>query len=145
MRVIESNVIGAIGEYHVLAELLRNGFDAYLAHGKTQADWDIIVIMDNKNIKIQVKTKTLNNLCTNNPIEIESGQCDYVIIVVINNISVKNETNIYDNYSNIILNISDYNRLKGNKKKLSIKCKKHGEYIIKECFKDYINNWGYIT
>lgn len=73
----------AIGEYAVLAELLRQGFDAYLAHGPSQKEWDIMV-MSNPNIKrIQVKTISwLEKSAVNG--NFESLNYDYLIIVLLN-------------------------------------------------------------
>ncbi|MNN61512.1 hypothetical protein D3C81_1767520 [compost metagenome] len=45
----------AIGEYLVLGELLKRNIEVYLAHGKTQKEWN--VIMANESTKrVQVKT-----------------------------------------------------------------------------------------
>ncbi len=47
----------ASGEYLVLGEMLRRGYECYLANGPTQKGWDIVVLKENgANIRIQVKT-----------------------------------------------------------------------------------------
>ena len=47
----------ACGEYLVLGEMLRRGYDCYLANGPLQRGWDIVVLNEyGANIKIQVKT-----------------------------------------------------------------------------------------
>lgn len=52
----KKSVSEAVGEYATLAELLRRGFTAFLAHGRTQADWDIIVYLpEGDPKKVQVK------------------------------------------------------------------------------------------
>lgn len=54
---ISKSVTCAIGEHLVLAQLLKRGAEAYLAHGPTQKGWDIAVIKDGYNAKrVQVKT-----------------------------------------------------------------------------------------
>ncbi|PTQ86086.1 hypothetical protein C8R28_10113 [Nitrosomonas ureae] len=37
------SVSAAIGGYRVLGELLKRGSEAYLAHEKTQREWNVIV------------------------------------------------------------------------------------------------------
>ena len=57
MKIKEANNTGPCGEYYVLAQLLRLEYQAFLAQGANQKDWDIIVSTEvNDNIKIQVKT-----------------------------------------------------------------------------------------
>ncbi|MFC7418360.1 hypothetical protein ACFQNF_00510 [Iodobacter arcticus] len=47
----------ASGEYLVLGEMLRRGYECYLANGPTQNGWDIVVLNEHgANIRIQVKT-----------------------------------------------------------------------------------------
>lgn len=49
------SVNAAIGEYLVLAELLKRDFAAFLAHGANQSDWDIIISNQQNIKKVQVK------------------------------------------------------------------------------------------
>lgn len=47
----------ASGEYLVLGEMLRRGYECYLAQGPTQKSWDIVILNEHgANIRIQVKT-----------------------------------------------------------------------------------------
>lgn len=56
MHIDKSNSC-ASGEYLVLGEMLRRGYECYLANGPTQNGWDIVVLNENgSNIRIQVKT-----------------------------------------------------------------------------------------
>lgn len=50
------SVSAAIGEYLALGELLKKGAEAYLAHGETQKNWDIVIIHENGTKRVQVKT-----------------------------------------------------------------------------------------
>jgi len=50
------SVSAAIGEYLVLGELLKRGAEAYLAHGKTQKDWDVVLVHSDRPKRVQVKT-----------------------------------------------------------------------------------------
>ncbi len=54
---IENSSSCASGEYLVLGEMLRRGYECYLANGPTQNGWDIVVLNEyGANIRIQVKT-----------------------------------------------------------------------------------------
>ena len=54
---IEKSSSCASGEYLVLGEMLRRGYECYLANGPTQNGWDIVVLNEHgANIRIQVKT-----------------------------------------------------------------------------------------
>jgi hypothetical protein len=70
------------GEHLVLGELLKRKYPAYLANGKTQPCWDIIIIKESKVIKIQVKTIDWPNKTAVNG-NFEKG-FDYLIIVLLN-------------------------------------------------------------
>lgn len=50
------SVSAAIGEYLVLGELLKRGFEAYLAHGETQKGWDLVIVTSETTKHVQVKT-----------------------------------------------------------------------------------------
>ena len=56
----KSEIIGAAGEYFVMAELLRQGWIAGLTP-RGARDFDIIATRDGKTIHIRVKTKTANS------------------------------------------------------------------------------------
>jgi len=61
--------IGKLGEYYVLASLLRENIEAYAAIKTNQPDYDITAISKNRKIlRIQVKSTELNNKSTNNPV-----------------------------------------------------------------------------
>ena len=80
----------AIGEYYSLCELLLAGKEAYLANGATQKGWDILVLENNKTIRIQVKCidwkakgqSAIKGMFYNK-------EFDYLVIVVLNLKDVK--------------------------------------------------------
>ncbi|NEZ47923.1 hypothetical protein FDF74_12100 [Clostridium niameyense] len=75
---------GIIGEYYVLCELWRKGFNALKADNPNQKDWDILVLLNNKNIKLQVKTidwqKSSSKVITGN---FKNG-FDFLALVLLN-------------------------------------------------------------
>lgn len=76
------SIHAAAAEYFVLAELLRNHKEAYLAQGTTQPDWDIICIENNAFLKIQVKALDFPAYSAVNMKS--STQCDYLVVVFLN-------------------------------------------------------------
>ena len=74
---------GYIGEQYVLIELLRNNFEAYLPPSSTQNGWDILVLKNNKNIKIQVKLIDWN-INKTIPGNFSSKNFDYLALVIMN-------------------------------------------------------------
>lgn len=80
---IDKSLSAAAGEYLVLGELLKRGNLAFLAQGPTQPDWDILVVTNCTNRRVQVKT--VDWPCSKNkaanfrfPLEF-----DYVVIVLL--------------------------------------------------------------
>ena len=52
---LDKALSGPAGEHLVLGELLKRGHAAFLALGKTQSDWDIIIMRDTGDKLVQVK------------------------------------------------------------------------------------------
>ena len=83
MNTDKQSFSGAAGEYLVLGELLRKNYEAYLASGKTQKDWDIVLLNESgENIRIQVKSIDWPNKTAING-HFESG-FDFLVIVLHN-------------------------------------------------------------
>ena len=59
-NMINSKKIGNIGEAQALAKLVNLGIPVYLQFGDNEAA-DYIIIVDNKPLKVQVKTSTRND------------------------------------------------------------------------------------
>lgn len=136
------SVHAASGEYLTLGELLKRGFNSYLAHGPTQRGWDIIIIKNESDVqKIQVKTinwpdQTAVNICNN--------QFDYLIIVLLNKPSECKPNNrsqyliIPENkIENLLSNIKE-NR-KDNGRTINIKATflNDEDHVLKK----YLNKW----
>ncbi|MEJ2612952.1 MAG: hypothetical protein P8179_23550, partial [Candidatus Thiodiazotropha sp.] len=76
--------LGKYGEYKVLAYLLGQDIEAYLAIKTNQDDYDLTVILNNnKIVRVQVKTTDLHNKSTNNPLDRIDKKYDYLVVVII--------------------------------------------------------------
>ena len=80
---MEKGISGYIGEQYVLIELLRNNFKAYLPPSSTHKGWDILLLLDDKSIKVQVKSINWSKSRTT-PGDFKNGDFDYLAIVIIN-------------------------------------------------------------
>ena len=81
---MDKSVKCVIGESLVLAELLKRGHEAYIAHGPTQKGWDIAVIFNSGVKRVQVKTigwpeKNQRTITVSNNLIF-----DYMIVVLLN-------------------------------------------------------------
>jgi hypothetical protein len=54
--ILDNSVKCAIGESLTLAELLKRGHEAYIAHGPTQKGWDIVLVSGDEIRRVQIKT-----------------------------------------------------------------------------------------
>ena len=79
-------VSGYIGEHYVMIELLRNGFDAYFPPSSTQDGWDIMVLKNDKEIKIQVKIIDWSSQKSSKTIrgDFKNGNFNYLAVVFMN-------------------------------------------------------------
>lgn len=76
--------VGKYGEYRVLACLLEQDIEAYLAIMTNQPDFDLTAILaSGKVVRIQVKATELNNKSTNNAIDRIDKQYDFLVVVII--------------------------------------------------------------
>ncbi|WP_153020769.1 hypothetical protein [Pseudomonas sp. BMS12] len=81
---IDKSVKCAIGESLILAELLKRGHEAYIAHGPTQKGWDIVVISGQSIQRVQVKTigwpeKDQRTVTVSNSLKF-----DFLVVVLLN-------------------------------------------------------------
>jgi len=81
---LDNSVKCAIGESLVLAELLKRGHEAYIAHGPTQKGWDIVIVKSDNIKRVQVKTigwpeKNQRTVTVN-----DSLKFDYLVVVLLN-------------------------------------------------------------
>ncbi|MCB2297349.1 hypothetical protein [Clostridium tagluense] len=73
---------GIIAEYYVLCELWRNDFRALKSDNPTEKGWDILVLLEQQNIKIQVKAidwKSTSKVINGN----FGGDFDFLVLVLI--------------------------------------------------------------
>lgn len=85
---LSKSVKCAIGEYLVLAELLKRGREAFIAQGPTQDGWDIVVIdsPEEKKKIIRVQVKAIE-WPTDNRRTITLSKAlkfDYMVVVLLN-------------------------------------------------------------
>lgn len=125
---MDTGVSGYIGEQFTLIELLRNGFDAYLPPSSTKNEFDILVLLGdkeiNKEIKIQVKavdwSKSSNPTIVGN---FNAGGFDYLMIVFINfsnspyKLFIVPKDNLIMRTDNELYRINNYSKINGKKGK----------------------------
>lgn len=138
---VNKSVNGAVGEHLVLAELLKRGFEAYLANGTTQLGFDIAVILDSGPKYVQVKgLGSSNNSVKVSKSSVHDEKFDYMIIVKFErggcrSIHLKNEY--------YVLSLKEVSKILKNKKSTepnSFTISK-GEYQLS----NYQNKWCKIT
>ncbi len=126
---------GTLAEHHVMLELLKNNIEAYFALKKNQEDYDITAIINEKIIRIQVKSTQLNNKCTNNTVKIGNLLFDYLVVVVYEDIVPRF----------FILSREDVKNIKGKNKQLSISQNNLKSYTIKREYLEFENKWNKLT
>ncbi|NDJ83926.1 hypothetical protein GXP65_23085 [Vibrio campbellii] len=80
---MEKSVKCAIGEHLVLAELLKRGFEAYIAHGPTQSGWDIAVVKNEQVKRVQVKAIGWPNKNQQTVTVSRALNFDYLVVVLL--------------------------------------------------------------
>lgn len=124
--------ISKYGELMVLAQLLEQGIEAYLAIKPDQTSYDITAIMNNnKVIRIQVKTRNINNRSTNNSISKIHQDYDFLVIVAVND----KKTEFF------VLSRSEAIRAMGSNKELSISRKEKDQYRVTDKISCYKDKW----
>lgn len=140
---MKNEYIGEYGEIAVYQELLKRDYEVYRATSKIQKGWDIVVINDEKIIRVQVKTTVLENKSTNNSLDVKDGY-DILILVIlsVNDEELSKQDNFY------IMTKAEVEDLKGSSKKLSIirytttQCIcKIKQYFVKHEIKEHCNKW----
>ncbi|MDM5264833.1 hypothetical protein [Bacillus wiedmannii] len=134
--------IGVIGEHLVLAELLRRGFDAYLAHGTTNKGWDILVFKKDNSVmkEIRVQVKTTSSKKKSKTINLSKASREFSDYTVILLLDIQRDINESSNDKYLILSneevekhLSPYNEeRKNNARTISV----NGSF--EEC---YLNQW----
>ena len=139
MNTKKQSYSGPAGEHLVLGELLRRGYEAYLAHGETQKGWDIVSLRESgKNIRIQVKSIDWpNELAVNG--NFESG-FDALVVVLQNRENYPRYLVIPQEELESLISVSNPER-KGNQRTLTVG--KNFESHKEKNLSRYENNWKY--
>lgn len=92
---MEKSISAAAGEFLVVGELLRRGINnSFLANGPNNTGWDIITIINEKIIKIQVKTISWPKITAVNG-NFDNKNFDFLIVVLLNYSSIHKEPSRY--------------------------------------------------
>lgn len=127
--------IGTYGEYIVLAELLKRNIESYIALKKNQEDYDITTLVNNKIVRIQVKSTELNNKSTNNAIKGVDKNYDFLIILI-----YEQERNNF-----FVLSKQDVEAiLENNGKMIYITKKENSKKAIRKKIEEHRNQWDKI-
>jgi len=141
MSLTKQSLSGAAGEHLVLGELLRKKHEAYLAHGKTQEGWDIVVLRENgNNVRVQVKSIDWpNELAVNG--KFEDG-FDVLVVVLLNCDNLPRFLIIPQNQLEPLISAVNSAR-DGNQRTLTVG-KNFATHTTKNLIQ-YENMWQYIT
>jgi len=131
---LDKDTIGKIGEHMTFAQLLKLGYEVYLAVSKSQKHWDIIAVVNNSFKRIQVKTTFLQNESKNNSTNIGIVGYDILVIVVIDD----------DKTDFLILTKNEVKIEKSSNKKLSVSQFINDKYSIKTSLISHREQWGKI-
>lgn len=140
MNTNQQAITGAIGEYLVLAELLKRDFKAFLAHGANNVGWDILIEKNKKCLKVQVKTICKENSKSLNFSNVSMFNFDYTVIVILDRPEEVDDQSV-DKY--IILS-REFIEEKLSKINTDRKDKKRTFYLNKDLEEKYANQWSII-
>lgn len=129
------SVSAAIGEYFVLGELLKKGAEAYLAHGETQKDWDIVIVHENGTKRVQVKTIDWPSRCAVNGKF--KGNFDFLVVVLLDTKKPRSRFFVFQ-HQVIEPLLSSYNEKRaGGKRTLTM-----SEKAVSGDLAQYEDNWS---
>lgn len=129
--------IGKYGEFAVMLNLLKEGFEAYLALKSNQEDYDITVIIDGQSVKrVQVKATDLQNKNTNNSIDGTEKNYDYLVIVI------HNSENSKDRFFVLTKAEADEERGRGQQVKMGTSQIKNKISVVKDSLIQHENQWA---
>lgn len=127
---------GKYGEYRVLACLLEEDIEAYLAIRHNQCDYDITAITDaGRVVRIQVKTTELANEATNNPFDIDR-EYDFLVAVIIDADAEKTRF--------FVLSRAEALTIKGDAKLLGLSQQRNKVCQVKDALLPFENQWSKI-
>lgn len=129
--------VGKYGEYRVLACLLEQGIEAYPAIKTNQPDFDLTAILaSGKIVRIQVKTRELNNKSTNNAIDRIDMQYDFLVVVIVGE---KKDARFF------VMTKAEALTMRGSNKQLGTTQQRKKEFQVKDAFLPHENKWEKIS
>lgn len=128
--------VGKYGEYRVLACLLEQDVEAYLAIKTNQPDFDLTAILaSGRVVRIQVKSTELNNKSTNNAIERVEKEYDFLVVVVVG----ENKATRF-----FVLTREEALAAKGSNKQLATTQQRQKKFQVKDTLIPHENQWDKI-
>lgn len=125
--------VGKYGEYRVLACLLEQDVEAYLAIKTNQSGFDLTAILANgKVVRIQVKSTELNNKSTNNSIDRIDKEYDFLVVVIV----ADDKTVRF-----FVMSKTEAMSAKGSNKQLGATQQRDKKFQVKEALLPYENQW----
>lgn len=128
--------VGKYGEYRVLACLLEQDVEAYLAIKTNQPDFDLTAILaSGRVVRIQVKSTELNNKSTNNAIERVEKEYDFLVVVVVG----ENKATRF-----FVMTRAEALAAKGSNKQLATTQQRQKKFQVKDSLLPHENQWDKI-
>jgi hypothetical protein len=129
--------IGKYGEHRVLAYLLEQDIEAYLAINTNQPDFDLTAILESgKVVRIQVKATELNNKSTNNSISRIDKKYDFLIVVILD----ENRAARF-----FVMHKAEALEARGNNMQLGTTQQRDSKFQVKDVLLPHENQWVKIT
>lgn len=128
--------VGKYGEYRVLACLLEQDVEAYLAIKTNQPDFDLTAILaSGRVVRIQVKSTELDNKSTNNAIERVEKEYDFLVVVVVG----ENKAIRF-----FVMTRAEALAAKGSNKQLATTQQRQKKFQVKDSLLPHENQWDKI-
>lgn len=129
--------VGKYGEYRVLACLLEQDIEAYLAIKTNQPDFDLTAILaSGKVVRIQVKATELNNRSTNNAIDRIDKLYDFLVVVIVG----ENKSARF-----FVMTKAEALAAKGTSRQLGTTQQRNKEFQVKDALLPHENRWQKIA
>ncbi len=129
--------VGKYGEYRVLACLLEQDIEAYLAIKTNQPDFDLTAILaSGRVVRVQVKATELNNKSTNNAIDRIDKQYDFLVVVIVGENKVARF---------FVMTKAEALAAKGTSKQLGTTQQRNKEFQVKDALLPHENKWEKIA
>lgn len=128
--------IGKYGEYRVLACLLEEEVEAYLAIKTNQPDFDLTaVVPSGRVVRIQVKSTELNNKSTNNAIDRIDKKYDFLVVVIVSEEQNKRSARFF------VMSKAEAMRAKGANLQLGTTQQRSKSFQVKDVLLPYEDKW----